>query len=238
MIGHSCIDISNVEFNWKNDQTAFLDIASLRLNRGEKLFIHGPSGCGKSTLLNLVTGVLNPTQGEISVLGKELQSLNQTARDQFRVDHMGIIFQHFNLIPYLNVFENLTLPCTFSKKRKQMLSVQKRELFEESQRLLSALGLDDKGIVTKNVTELSTGQQQRVAAARALIGSPEMIIADEPTSALDQDAKHGFLDLLFNEAKHSNSAILFVSHDLGLAKFFDRTLSFSEINRPDDMKND
>ena len=233
MIGHSCFDISNVEFNWKNDQTAFLDIASLRLNRGEKLFIHGPSGCGKSTLLNLITGVLNPTQGEITVLGKKLQvSLNQTDRDQFRVDHMGIIFQHFNLIPYLNVFENLTLPCTFSKKRKQMLAVQKRDLFEESQRLLSSLGLNDQDIITKNVTELSTGQQQRVAAARALIGSPEMIIADEPTSALDQDAKNGFLELLFNEAKHSNSAILFVSHDLGLAKSFDRTLSFNEINRP------
>ncbi len=230
MIGHSCFDISNVEFNWKNNQKTFLDIASLRLNRGEKLFIHGPSGCGKSTLLNLITGVLTPTQGEISVLGKQLLSLNQTDRDQFRVDHMGIIFQHFNLIPYLNVFENLTLPCTFSKKRKQMLTLQKRNLFEESQRLLSSLGLNDNDIMTKNVTELSTGQQQRVAAARALIGSPEMIIADEPTSALDQDTKNGFLELLFNEAKNSNSAILFVSHDLGLSKLFDRTISFNEIN--------
>lgn len=230
MTGHSCFDISNVEFNWKNNQTTFLNITSLRLNRGEKLFIHGPSGCGKSTLLNLITGVLNPTQGEITVLGKNLLSLNQTDRDQFRVDHMGIIFQHFNLIPYLNVFENLTLPCTFSNKRKQMLSVQKRDLFEETQRLLTSLGLNDQNIITKNVTELSTGQQQRVAAARALIGSPEMIVADEPTSALDQDAKNGFLELLFNEAKNSNSAILFVSHDLGLATSFDRVISFKEIN--------
>ena len=232
MIGHSCIDISNVEFNWKHNQTTLLNIASLQLNRGEKLFIHGPSGCGKSTLLNLITGAVNPTHGEISILGNKLQSLNQTDRDQFRVDHIGIIFQQFNLIPYLNVFENITLPCTFSKKRKQMLSVQKRDLFEESQRLISALGLNDKNIITKNVTELSTGQQQRVAAARALIGSPEMIIADEPTSALDQDAKNGFLELLFNEAKHSSSAILFVSHDLSLSTAFDRTISFNEINQP------
>jgi len=230
MIGHPCFDISNVKFNWKDDQTTLLNLASLRLNRGERLFIHGPSGCGKSTLLSLISGVLTPTQGEINVLGKKLLSLNQTDRDQFRVDHMGIIFQQFNLIPYLNVFENVTLPCIFSKKRKQMLTVQKRGLFEESQRLLSSLGLTDKNIITKNVTELSTGQQQRVAAARALIGSPEMIIADEPTSALDQDAKNGFLELLFNEAKHSNSAILFVSHDLGLSKFFDRTVPFNEIN--------
>ena len=111
-----------------------------------------------------------------------------------------------------------------------MLSVQKRDLYEEAQRLLSSLGLNDNKIITKNVTELSTGQQQRVAAARALIGSPEMIVADEPTSALDQDAKDGFLELLFNEAKHSNSAVLFVSHDLGLAKFFDRAISSNEIN--------
>jgi len=230
MIGHDCIDISNIEFNWTDSQAALLKIASLNLRRGEKLFIHGPSGCGKSTLLNLITGVLAPTQGEIKLLGTNLQDLNQTDRDQFRVDHMGIIFQQFNLIPYLNVLENIALSCAFSKKRKEMLSIQKCKLENEAQRLLSSLGLESTTILTKNVTELSTGQQQRVAAARALIGSPEMIIADEPTSALDQDTKNGFLKLLFNEAKHSNSSILFVSHDLSLSSHFDRTVSFHEIN--------
>ncbi len=230
MIGHACFDISNIEFNWNNSQKPLLNIVSLKLNRGEKLFIHGPSGCGKSTLLNLITGVLAPAEGEINILGTNIHAMNQTSRDQFRVDHMGIIFQQFNLIPYLNVFENLALPCTFSNKRKQMLSVQKRSLLEEAQRLLFSLGMDDENILSKNVTELSTGQQQRVAAARALIGSPEMIIADEPTSSLDQDTKNGFLELLFNEAKHCNSAVLFVSHDLGLSSLFDRTLSFDEIN--------
>jgi len=231
MIGHACFDISNIEFNWNNNQSALLKIASLNLKRGETLFINGPSGCGKSTLLNLITGALTPTQGEINVLGHNIHALSKTDRDQFRVDHMGIIFQQFNLIPYLSVFENLTLPCLFSRKREQMLSVQKSDRHEEAKRLLYSLGLNDKNIANKNVTELSTGQQQRVAAARALIGSPEMIIADEPTSALDQDAKNGFLELLFSEAKQSNSAILFVSHDLGLSKLFDRTISFNEINQ-------
>ena len=235
MIGQNCFDISNIKFNWAQNQTAFLNIASLHLSRGEKLFIHGSSGCGKSTLLNLITGVLSPTHGEISILGNNIHELNQSNRDQFRVDHMGIIFQQFNLIPYLNVFENIALPCAFSNKRKMMLSDQKRELFEEAQRLLFSLGLNDKNILSKNVTELSTGQQQRVAAARALIGSPEIIIADEPTSALDQDTKNGFLELLFNEAKQSNSAILFVSHDLGLSAQFDRTISFHELNQ---LQND
>jgi len=231
MIGHACLDISNIEFNWENNPSTLLKIASLKLKRGETLFINGPSGCGKSTLLNLITGALTPTQGEINILGQNVHALSKTDRDQFRVDHMGIIFQQFNLIPYLSVFENLTLPCLFSRKREQMLSVQKRNRNEEAQRLLSSLGLNDKNVANKNVTELSTGQQQRVAAARALIGSPEMIIADEPTSALDQDAKNGFLELLFHEAKQSNSAILFVSHDLSLSKVFDRTISLSEINQ-------
>ena len=231
MIGSACLELSKVEFHWDKDQPALLNIDSLSLNRGEKLFIHGPSGCGKSTLLNLISGVLSPTSGEINVLGKNLVSLSQKNRDQYRVDHIGIIFQQFNLIPYLNVFENISLPCAFSWKRKEMLSIQKRDIYDESVRLLSSLGLDDEKIISQNVTELSTGQQQRVAAARALIGSPEMIIADEPTSALDQDTKQGFLELLFEEAKSSNSAVLFVSHDLTLSRFFDRSISFDDINQ-------
>ncbi len=230
MIGSACLELSKIEFHWDDSHPSLINIDSLNLNRGEKLFIHGPSGCGKSTLLNLVTGVLRPTSGEINILGKNLFSLSQKERDQYRVDHIGIIFQQFNLIPYLNVYENISLPCTFSWKRKEMLTIQKRNIYEESVRLLCSLGLSDEKIISQNVTELSTGQQQRVAAARALIGSPEMIIADEPTSALDQDTKQGFLELLFEEARSSNSAVLFVSHDLTLSKFFDRTISFVDIN--------
>ncbi len=230
MLGHACLELSKLEFRWNDTQSPLLNIDALSLKRGEKLFIYGPSGCGKSTLLNIITGVLRPTIGEISILGTNLFTLSQKDRDQYRVDHMGIIFQQFNLIPYLNVFENISLPCSFSWIRKEMLAIQKRNIYDESVHLLTSLGLNAKKIISQNVTELSTGQQQRVAAARALIGSPEMIIADEPTSALDQDAKQGFIELLFEEAKHSNSAILFVSHDLTLSKLFDRSISFAEIN--------
>ena len=226
----NCVQLSNIEFSWNNNQSNLLSIKSLVLNKAEKLFIHGPSGCGKSTLLNLIAGVLKPNQGEVRVLEKNIFTQKQNIRDQYRVDHMGIIFQQFNLIPYLNVYENISLPCLFSWRRREMLSIQKRSTYEETLRLLSALGLTDEEIILQNVTELSTGQQQRVAAARALIGSPELIIADEPTSALDQDAKQGFLELLFEEADKSSSALLFVSHDLTLANLFDRSVSFNDIN--------
>jgi putative ABC transport system ATP-binding protein len=237
MSNQKCIEISNVEFNWDKHSQPLLNIDSLTLNKAEKLFIHGPSGCGKTTLLNLISGVLKPSHGEIKVLGKNLFSEKQKLRDQFRVDHMGIIFQQFNLIPYLNVFENITLPCLFSWKRQEMLSIQKRNIFDETSRLLDALGLKENDIIQKNVTQLSTGQQQRVAAARALIGSPEIIIADEPTSALDQDSKQGFLELLFAEARKTNSALLFVSHDLTLSSLFDRSISLNDFrkNNSDDL---
>ncbi len=225
MIARECIQLQQVEFSWYTDQEPLFSIDSLDLNKGEKLFIHGPSGCGKTTLLNLIAGVLKPTKGEVVVLGNKLFSQKQKDRDLYRVNHMGIIFQQFNLIPYLNVYENVELPCLFSFRRREMLSIQKTNSYKETMRLLSALGLKNEEIVTKNVTELSTGQQQRVAAARALIGSPEIIIADEPTSALDQDSKKGFLELLFDEIKRCNSSLLFVSHDLTLAPLFDRSIS-------------
>ena len=228
-MSQACIQLSNVEFCWSNNQPSLFNIESLTLRKAEKLFIHGPSGCGKTTLLNLISGVLTPSCGEILVLGNNLFSQKQNFRDQFRADHMGIIFQQFNLIPYLSVLENITLPCIFSWRRREMLSIQKRSTIEEALRLLAALGLNDKNIIHKNVTELSTGQQQRVAAARALIGSPEIIIADEPTSALDQDAKQGFLELLFEEVQKSNSALLFVSHDLTLSNLFDRSVSLNDF---------
>ena len=225
-----CIRLSEVAFRWHKDAPNTVDISNLVINQGETLFIYGSSGSGKTTLLNLITGVLLPHQGEVTILRSDLTKQKQAQRDQFRVDHFGIIFQQFNLIPYLTVLENIVLPCKFSERRKARLEVEKKSEIDESSRLLSSLGLADATIAQRNVTELSTGQQQRVAAARALIGSPEIIIADEPTSALDADAKQGFLKLLFQEVHKSNSSLVFVSHDRSLSSEFDRVVSFEEIN--------
>lgn len=226
-----CIRLTDVAFQWSNNSKYLIDIPSLCLHKHEKLFIHGPSGSGKSTLLNLITGVLPPSKGDISILGQKLSEQKAALRDQFRVDHFGIIFQQFNLIPYLSVIENVSLPCLFSQRRNARIEVEKKTLSQESTRLLQALGLSDPSIKDRNVTELSTGQQQRVAAARALLGSPEIIIADEPTSSLDSDAKQSFIQLLFQEIQASGSALIFVSHDRSLVNGFDRVLSFDEINR-------
>lgn len=226
-----CIRLTDIAFRWPNNTGNTIDIPSLHLDKGETLFIHGASGSGKTTLLNLITGVLSPYQGKIEILGSDLSKEKPTVRDQYRVDHFGIIFQQFNLIPYLNVLENITLPCSFSLRRSTKIDVERKTLTEESQRLLQSLGFADANIAYRNVTELSTGQQQRVAAARALIGAPEIIIADEPTSSLDADAKQGFLTLLFQEISKSGSSLIFVSHDRSLAAEFDRVLSFEDINK-------
>ncbi len=223
------IEISQLSFRWPDTQYDLLNIPELSIQQGEKIFIHGASGSGKSTFLNILTGVLTPDNGRISILNQKVDHTNNSQYDSFRADHFGIIFQQFNLISYLTVLENVILPLSFSKYRLSRASENKLHHSEEAFNLLNSLGLSSEEISSRNVTKLSTGQQQRVAAARALIGSPEIIIADEPTSALDEDAKHGFIELLFNQTNKTNSTIIFVSHDHSLANMFDRTLSMKNF---------
>lgn len=226
----ACIQLTNVDFSWPKSNKPLIHIPTFTMNAGSSLFIQGSSGCGKSTLLNLITGVLTPKQGTISILGNVITNQKPSQRDQFRADHFGIIFQQFNLIPYLTVLENICLPCMFSKRRATRVEADKETLTEQACRLLEALQLDSNEIGSRNVTELSTGQQQRIAVARALIGSPEIIIADEPTSALDNNATGSFMKVLFEQVIKSESTLLFVSHDASLAGRFDRCLSFDELN--------
>ena len=223
------VKISDLQFAWPG-QPALLDIPSFSLSAGERLFLRGPSGSGKSTLLGLIAGVLDAQAGQIQVLDQDMASLPGRHRDRVRADHLGVIFQMFNLVPYLSVVQNVILPCQFSKRRLAQAK-QAGGVVLEAQRLLSGLGLDDAGLLARKVTELSVGQQQRVAAARALIGNPSLIIADEPTSALDTDARDRFIGLLSAEAEKSGAALLFVSHDRSLAPLFDRAIDLVELNR-------
>jgi len=208
-----------------------MDIPELAISSGERVFIKGESGSGKTTLLGLIGGINLPDQGHIEILGKNISQLKQSQRDRFRADHIGFIFQLFNLIPYLSVIENITLACKFSKQRTKRALMKSASLEEEAHRLLSHLQLDDNNLLSKPVSALSVGQQQRVAAARALIGSPELIIADEPTSALDADTREHFLQLLLRECEHSGSTVLFVSHDSALENVFDRSIELRDVNR-------
>lgn len=224
------IKINDLCFSWKD--TPVINIDRLHIPVGQHLFIEGPSGSGKSTLLNLLAGVLTPQQGDISVLGQSLNQLSGSQKDSFRADNIGFIFQQFNLIPYLSVIDNITLPCSFSNKRKKKVLLRSTgsDLKSEAIRLLSALGLSDEALLKRSVNELSVGQQQRVAAARAMFGSPEIIIADEPTSALDTEHRQAFIKTLFDECQKEKITLIFVSHDKSLKQHFDHSINLPEIN--------
>lgn len=225
------LQVENLQFSWKAGSPPILDIGEFTVEAKERVFLQGPSGCGKTTLLGLIGGVLNASAGELSVLGTSLNQIKGKKRDAFRVAHIGFIFQMFNLLPYLSVVENVCLPCQFSKERKKRALENSGSLKAEAIRLLADLGLEGDHLLSRSVHAFSVGQQQRVAAARALMGSPELVIADEPTSALDADARGAFLELLFKECESFGSSLIFVSHDSGLAHFFDRHVSMTDLNQ-------
>jgi len=203
-----------------------LEVASLDVRRGEKVFLHGRSGSGKSTMLDLLAGVLIPSGGKVELLGVSMTSLSASGRDSFRADHMGYIFQQFNLIPFLTVEQNILLQTRFSSKRRQAAENQ-GALTDVADRLLEELGLSPE-VRHRKAGDLSVGQQQRVAVCRALIGDPEIIVADEPTSALDRESQQAFIDLLLREAQRANCAVIFASHDASLAEHFDREISIED----------
>ncbi|WP_370391744.1 ABC transporter ATP-binding protein [uncultured Winogradskyella sp.] len=214
------IRIENLKFKWPDANDILLDIDHLNLEKNTSLFIQGKSGSGKSTLLSLLAGILTPNSGNIKILGQNLNDLKSKNRDVFRAHHIGYIFQMFNLLPYLNVIENVILPCRFSRLRAEKIGSSEKDVEIEARRLLKSVGLSDHEILNKRPTELSLGQQQRVAACRALIGSPEILIADEPTSALDAHSQIDFLKLLLEECSKNKATLIFVSHDDRLASNF------------------
>lgn len=220
------IELENLSFSYRPNEPV-LAIQQWAVAAGETVFLKGPSGSGKSTLLGLIGGILTPDSGHIRVLGEDLASLSRGARDRFRAQHLGFIFQMFNLLPYLSLLENITLPCRFSRQRAGRAGEPGPEA--RARKLLEQLGLDP-AIAARPVTELSVGQQQRVAAARALIGEPELLVADEPTSALDADSRTQFVELLLAQSKAAGSAVLFVSHDASLAPLFDRAEALTDLN--------
>lgn len=223
------IEIDALGFAWPG-QAELLDIPHFRLAAGERLFLKGPSGSGKTTLLGLLGGVQVPQRGRVSLLGHDLGRLSASARDRLRVEHSGYIFQQFNLLPFLAVRDNVELPCRFSARRAARATVRHGSVAAAASELLERLGLG-RALHGRRADQLSIGQQQRVAAARALIGQPELVIADEPTSALDADSRAAFLDLLFAECRDAGASLLLVSHDRSLAPLFDRALDLAEINR-------
>ncbi len=220
--------MDGVRFRWPGRQGFTLGIDNFEVGAAEKLLLIGPSGSGKSTLLSLLCGIVTPDEGRISVLDTDLGTLDAAARDRFRVEHFGIVFQMFNLLPYLSVIDNVLLPLSFSRRRRSRAK-ESRSVDAEARRLLDRLGLDANQLAALSAARLSVGQQQRVAAARALIGRPEILVADEPTSALDRKHQRHFLELLFSEAETADTTVVMVSHDETLAPEFDRVVDLSEV---------
>jgi putative ABC transport system ATP-binding protein len=227
----TAVQLSGLQFRWRAGAPVALDMDALTIKRAERVFVLGPSGSGKSTLLSLIAGVTIANHGKVTVLGQDMAALGGAERDHFRGDHVGMIFQMFNLIPYLSVLENVLLPCRFSTVRRVRATERGGDPQAEALRLLSHLDMDDTELLARPVTELSVGQQQRVAAARALIGAPQIVLADEPTSALDTDRREAFVKLLFKECAAEGITLLFVSHDMTLKPLFDRSITLNAQRR-------
>ncbi|WP_186645056.1 ABC transporter ATP-binding protein [Fluviispira vulneris] len=220
------IDVKNLKYSYKKGKN-ILDINEFSVNKGEKIFLFGPSGCGKTTFLSTLAGIIPAQEGSLKVFGTEFIGAKTSVKDSIRGSHMGYIFQMFNLIPYLNVLDNILLPCKLNPKKRENLD--NNSLLVKCKEIAKALNIEH--IFLKKANEISVGQQQRVAAARALLGSPKLIIADEPTSSLDADAREMFLENLFAQCDAQKTTLIFVSHDKSLAKFFPRQVALPEINR-------
>jgi putative ABC transport system ATP-binding protein len=227
------IHIQQLRYRWPSRQrdvlADLLTIDSLHIAAGRHVFLFGDSGCGKSTLLGLMAGVLLPQAGQVEVLGQNWQTKSASQRDGFRADHVGYIFQQFNLLPYLSVLDNVLLPCRFSKRRAKQAADACGSAARQAEQLLAHMGLS-RPMWQQPANELSVGQQQRVAAARALMGQPDLVIADEPTSALDAARREQFMGLLREQCRQHGTTLVFVSHDERLAEGFDETISLPELN--------
>lgn len=221
------LTLKDVRYRWPGRASFGLEIPDFALRRSETVLLLGQSGSGKSTLLSLICGTILADAGAVCVAGTDIASLSAGQRDRFRAEHIGLIFQQFNLLPYASVRDNILLPLRFAPARRARVT----DAAAVAQGLCLGLGLPPDAIAAQ-AGKLSVGQQQRVAAARALIGAPPLIVADEPTSALDAATQATFLELLFAQARSAGSTLLMVSHDARLAPHFDRVVEMSDITQP------
>lgn len=228
-MNQSLIEIENLRFGWPGAKAPLLACESFNLERGEHLFVRGPSGSGKSTLLGLLTGILIPQAGRLQLMQQNTVAITPHARDRLRADHIGYIFQQFNLVPYLDLAENVMLSCRFSNRRSTNATDSHGSVNAAAEFLLQQLFDEQELDRNAPVAKLSVGQQQRVAAARALIGNPDIVIADEPTSSLDFEARERFVTLLFEQVENTGATLVFVSHDPTLGKHFAHEVTIDEF---------
>lgn len=218
--------LNDVRYRWPGRASFDLHVPQMALGQGETVLLLGESGSGKSTLLSLICGTIVAQSGTVRVAGTDISVLSSGNRDRFRAEQIGLIFQQFNLLPFASVRDNILLPLRFAPERAKRVSSPS----SEAERLCCDLGLS-RDVMGKRAGMLSVGQQQRVAAARALIGTPPLIVADEPTSSLDAATQVAFLDVLFEQSRAHATSVLMVSHDARLADQFDRVIQMRDIAR-------
>lgn len=193
---------------------------NLEVRKGELLMLVGPSGCGKTTLISVIAGILERTGGDCRVFAQDLQAMHQYERTHYRGEHIGFVFQSFNLLPTLSTQENVAVPLLIlGRKRKESLSLAARKLEE--------MGFD-KRMMEARPSQLSGGQQQRVALARAIVHDPQLVVCDEPTSALDHQTGHRVMELLRQVALRDGRALIVVTHDARIFEFADRMVHMDD----------
>ena len=215
------INVADLAFRYKNSPFE-LRIGELSVSKQECVAVVGPSGSGKTTLLNLLAGILEPNSGNVTVAKTKLTGLTDAARRNFRIANIGFVFQDFELIEYLDVRENILLPCFINTSLPAT-----DELRARAGSLAESMGLGDK--LKRPIGRLSQGERQRVAICRALLTKPPLLLADEPTGNLDPSNKNHIVGLLTEYVRANDATLIVVTHDHSLLPLFDRTIDFAEL---------
>ncbi|AIY91106.1 ABC transporter ATP-binding protein [Geoglobus acetivorans] len=224
------LEVRNVTKIYGSGRTAVkaVDNVSFSISRGELVLLMGPSGSGKTTLLTLISGLLKPTSGSVKIEGIEITELSQKELARIRLEKIGFIFQHFNLLSALTALENVMIPLIIR-------GVGEREARKRAEKILSDFGLKDR--MHHKPEDLSGGEQQRVAIARAVISDPDLIIADEPTANLDSRKGREVMELIHSMVRKGKAAII-ASHDPRVEDFADRVLRMEDGRLKSDERKD
>lgn len=217
------IEVSDLQFNYPGSEFS-LSVGALAVATGETVAIVGPSGSGKTTLLNLIAGVTLPDNGTVRVDGQTLSQFGDSARRSFRIRQIGMVFQAFELLDYLNVLDNILLPLRIGAAMGVTGEARQRAAL-----LADHVGIGDK--LRRFPGQLSQGERQRVAVSRALLLEPQLVLADEPTGNLDPSNKGLVLDLLLDYVAENDATLLTVTHDRDLLSRFDRVLDIRDVNQ-------
>lgn len=207
-----------------------VDVPSLEIRSGEAVLLFGENGSGKTTLFRLLAGLQRPDSGELQILGRDLNKMKGRAKDDFRGDHIGYIFQSPHIIPYLTALENILLPCGFSSRKREITDSGEVSREYEAYQLMARLKVEDPSRLRHKADQLSKGLQQRIAVARALIGNPKLILADEPASAMGSYSQRLVYELMINHARETDATLICISHNKELDPLFDRKLNMKDIN--------